>query len=697
MSILAPAFLAGLGLIAIPILIHLTQRQRTEIQTFPSLMFLRKVPFKTSNRRRIRHPLLFALRCLALALLALGFARPFVTGGGVVAGESARDVVVLLDTSASLRYGDRWTAALDEARAVLAGLEEGDRAAIVTFAETAEERVPLTADLAAVGTALGDVEPTDLGTRIESGLQLAGRILSESDRASREIVLISDFQRTGWEDAGRARLPDGVALTPVSLADDRDANLAISGATFAGGASDRSRIVARVTNMGDEAVAQLPVSLMLSGRLVQTHAVDIGPRGAASVAFEGVAIPEGRTRGELTISSDPLAVDDALRFIATPDRGLEVLLLEGGRGREDRSLFLDRALAIGDEPRLRPVRRPADQLDPAWLASASAVILNDGDLTDAGRATRLHDWVGGGGALLIVLGPGADPARWAAPGAALLGGQAGPVVDRTSAGGVRLSWLDYDHPVFELFSAPRSGDFSEARFFRFRGFEPGEGARVVARFEGGEPALVETSIGEGRVLVWLSTLDRFWNDLALQPVFLPFVHRALLHAVRYREPERWVSAGGLLELGAIVGGGTTGAPPLADSEWVLVTPDGARRPIEVADGPTWIEFEQTGFYQIERLESNAAPITIAVNAPVSESDLSPVATERVVAAVVGAAANAEPSAAVSTAPGDEDAPAVGRELWWPLLALAGLVLAAESIIANRWTRRRTTTRLAESA
>ena len=29
----------------------------------------------------------------------------------------------------------------------------------------------------------------------------------------------------------------------------------------------------------------------------------------------------------------------------------------------------------------------------------------------------------------------------------------------------------------------------------------------------------------GRVLVWTSTLDVTWNDLALKPVFLPFIHR----------------------------------------------------------------------------------------------------------------------------------------------------------------------------
>ncbi|MGH7542194.1 MAG: BatA domain-containing protein, partial [Gemmatimonadota bacterium] len=47
MSFLAPAFLAGLVLLAVPILVHLTQRQRSEVHAFPSLMFLRRVPFRT--------------------------------------------------------------------------------------------------------------------------------------------------------------------------------------------------------------------------------------------------------------------------------------------------------------------------------------------------------------------------------------------------------------------------------------------------------------------------------------------------------------------------------------------------------------------------------------------------------------------------------------------------------------------------
>ncbi len=683
MQLLAPVFLAGLGLLIVPLAIHLTQRRRREVDPFPSLMFLRRVPFRTSSRRRIRHPLLFALRCLGIVLIVLAFARPSVPREAAAAGGSARDVVLLLDTSASLRYGDRWERALAEARGVVDGLAEGDRIAIVSFTDRAEERLALSGSRAAAAAALAGLEPTDLPTRIEAGLQLAGRILASSDRGDRQVVLISDFQRTAWEDEGRARLPDGVTLRTVTLSDDEAPNAAVLDVRLVSGNGDRVRVVARVANLSNEPVGGLPVSLELNRRPVGTREVKVPARGAATVVFDDVPLPDGRSRGIVSIVGDGLGVDDALRFVAAPDPGLLVVLLEGSRGRPDRSLFLERALSLGEAPRVRPLRRPLARFDPAWLADAAAVILNDASLVDAGRASRLADWVGSGGALLVVLGPGSAPSRWAPEAKELLGGQVGDLRDRSSRGGVRLARLDYDHPVFQRFAAPHSGDFSGARFFRFYAFEPGEGTRVLARFEDGEAALLEHARGEGRVLVWTSTLDRFWNDLALQPVFLPFVHRMLVHATGYRETRLWVTAGETLELGALLAE-AGGADPVAE-RLVLVDPDGGRGPVEISGGEAWTGFDRAGFYQVERLDGSGEPTVFAVNPAPAESDLATVAPESIAEAVVGGAvATAEDGSVV-----DPDGPGPDRvELWWVALALAALVLALESLIANLGSIRR---------
>jgi hypothetical protein len=90
LAFLVPLFLAGLTALVIPLVVHLRHRERKDPVRFPSLMFLRRIPFREARRQQIHHWPLFLLRLLAVALLALAFARPFVPeGGATVAGADA--------------------------------------------------------------------------------------------------------------------------------------------------------------------------------------------------------------------------------------------------------------------------------------------------------------------------------------------------------------------------------------------------------------------------------------------------------------------------------------------------------------------------------------------------------------------------------------------------------------------------------
>jgi hypothetical protein len=53
MGFLTPAFLAGLAALAIPVLVHLTNRPRSETVPFPSLMFLQKIPYRSVRRQSL--------------------------------------------------------------------------------------------------------------------------------------------------------------------------------------------------------------------------------------------------------------------------------------------------------------------------------------------------------------------------------------------------------------------------------------------------------------------------------------------------------------------------------------------------------------------------------------------------------------------------------------------------------------------
>ena len=81
-------------------------------------MFVRRIPYQSVRRRKIHNWLLLMVRLAALALIIVGVraavlqrrTRAAATGAG------AREVVVLLDTSYSMGFGDRWERAQAAAR-----------------------------------------------------------------------------------------------------------------------------------------------------------------------------------------------------------------------------------------------------------------------------------------------------------------------------------------------------------------------------------------------------------------------------------------------------------------------------------------------------------------------------------------------------------------------------------------------------
>src|SRR5437867_7326558 len=182
MAFLTPSFLLGRSTIAIPVLIHLIQREKKRVIEFPSLMFVRRIPYQSVRRRRIRHWALLLMRAAAIALIVAAFARPFIHQGPVAAavGGGAGEVVILLDQSASMGYGDHWSRAQTAARTVVRGLGGDDRATLVLFARNAEENMRATSDRVRLEAAINAARVGSGATRYGPALKLAESILGRS-------------------------------------------------------------------------------------------------------------------------------------------------------------------------------------------------------------------------------------------------------------------------------------------------------------------------------------------------------------------------------------------------------------------------------------------------------------------------------------------------------------------------------------
>ena len=689
MNFLAPAFLAGLAAIAVPVIIHMIHRERRVVVEFPSLMFLQRIPYRSVRRQKLRHILLLVLRCIAIALLVSAFARPFFERQhAALATTGAREVVVLLDHSASMAYGDRWAKARAAARKVVSGLAPGDRATLVVFGSDASVATEPMSTPDRLDAAINTASLSAEGTRYAPALKLASQIVSTSSLPRREVVLITDFQKAGWANHNEIVFPRGTTITPVDLGGPAPDVAITQVTTDRDSSGDRDHVVvaARLINTAS-APRAVTATLAVGGREVDSRRVSLAASGSQQAAFGSIAVPAGATRATIRITPDSLTVDDVLNFTIAADEAVPVLIVEPASRRENQSLYISRALAIGDRPTFNVDVKSVSALTPRDFDDRALVILDEVAPPGGEVGARLRALLDAGGGVIIAPGE-ARTETWPVQWREILPATVGQLVDRTGDAGGALSSVDYSHPIFELFNAPRSGDFSTARFLRYRALTPQAGANVPARFDDGSPALVERAVGAGKLVIWASSLDNNWTNLPLQPVFLPFVHQLGKHVGRYADPRASYAAGEVLDLsrhGELTAPFVAGRANDTTTELVLQAPSGARSRVTATGANHLITLREQGFYE---LRGRDTPVgggrPIAVNVDPSEADLSHFDPRDLVLAVTAPTGEHQLSNDASSATPQEQERR--QHVWWYLLLLALFLMGLETTFSNRLSR-----------
>jgi hypothetical protein len=231
---LAPAFLLGLLAIGLPIWLHRVARANPTQHQFASLMLLEASETQRTAKRTLRYWLLLITRILLLVALALAFAGPLLTARMVPhPNANARLHAILLDSSLSMRHGDRWQRALAEAEGILNSVPSSDRVMLWTAA--GRRVVPVnpnttTTDVGTIRASLKTLQPgierLDYGYAMSTANSWLG-----SPRPPVTLHLLSDMQRSAAPMRfADLQLPPQTQLVMHDVGDGSAGNTYIAGA-----------------------------------------------------------------------------------------------------------------------------------------------------------------------------------------------------------------------------------------------------------------------------------------------------------------------------------------------------------------------------------------------------------------------------------------------------------------------------------
>ncbi len=687
LSWISPLYLSGLLLLALPVLIHLVQKQSRSGLKFPSLMFLKKIPYQEKRRLKIRNWWLLILRCLLLLLIVMAFARPFLTAAeNPLLNLERKDSVIVIDKSYSMRIADQWRQAQAIALKLLDQQNALDRVAVIVFDDKAEVLSDFTVEFDRLGKLIRGQQAGFRITRLAAAIEQAARLLNASDANRKQIFLISDFQASAASAGGIPAIARDITLKTFAVSHAEVSNSTIS--SFSMGPSspgfrDQHRLNLTLTNHSAKAVDQ-QIKLHLNGRKVHRQDLRLESGSVLAHSIDQLSASGELMRGVISLSDDALELDNRAYFVLSGKQALPVLILEASRPRVNQSLYLESALGLSRNPMFRVSRLSSSRLKAEELSNWAVIIINDAPIPGGALGEALLKFVTAGGGLLIAAGD-AVQGNWPSGDDGLLPGTLLSSVVSKQGMTYNMTELDRNHPLSSMLDGQDDPGLSQARVYSYRNLRPNDGDRVIGRYDDGAVALLERRVGQGRVLVLTTTLDTQWNDLALQPIFLPFLHHSLRYLAAVEPQPTRFEVGSVVDVmryaRSFAGGDAIVA---ADDDTDLIIELPSSEEVRLNRQSPLLTIEQPGFYQIHRATPATVEVTLAANVNPLEANLMPLDLQRFEEEIRNSAQAVPPRVVLTQRQAGEREQQ--QQLWRLILSAVLVLILIEALSAN-WISR----------
>jgi hypothetical protein len=658
MGLLAPFFLLGVLAIALPIWLHRLQTQSSERKPFSSAMLLEKAEQQIHVRKKLKYLLLLAARITLLILIALAFAKPFMTvSPDAIVATDAGTRLVLIDTSASMDRAGVFSQVQEEAGRSIDGAPDGALIQVLSADRTLQVVGELSGDKSASRAALGAVSASALRLDFGEAMSAVER-LAASMPPPVNLHFVSDFQASGMPVRFADAVPAGIAgFTAHVVGTGEPFNWSVEFVRDTGegldvglnGSGDRERIA--------------DVDLLVNDVVVESRG--LSQTGPQVLHFGAPDFKEGENRVVLRINTDDdLAVDNSWYQVIDnePPATIPLLTLDtGGLPVTYLSAALESAGAYSVLPLV------VGEFDPRVLGRYPWVVIDEIGFIDPGLERSLTEFLENGGNLLAFAGDRAAalevlPVSGHRQSATAVRPQAGEYLS--------VGQIDIRHPVLSQTEGWQSVNVS-----RNLPLDVQDGDEVLIRLENNEAFLIERRVGQGRILLMPGSLDNRWNDLPVRPVFVSFIIEAARYLSGINEIPSNYTAGASLPLA--LADGSSGQVIDPDGDTVLSLADTTRE--------QQIKLNKPGFYEVYTPQGEKI---VASNVDPLESDLRKVSQD--VLDRWQDATGGQTLAGTATFSADEEQTV---ELWrWVLLLLA-LIVIAESILGNMYLTPRRTERV----
>ncbi len=523
MQFLYPGFLWALAFLAIPVLIHLFYFRRFKRVYFTNVRFLREVQEETSARRRLRNLLVLAMRLLALSMLVLAFAQPFLSRKENLK-QGPRAVSIYLDNSFSMQ-AESSDAALFElarqrAREIVNAYSNEDRFQILT--NELSERQHLLLEKEEALNLIEELDYSPITRPLSQILDIQQSVIQKAKDLHAVLYLLSDFQRsiTNFQPLQDSSLE--VYLVPMQAV--VQTNISIDSAWFENpirALGQTYKLFTRLSNYGEEAQEDVRLGLTHEGETKPAGTLDIPAGKTVTDTIKLTMLQSGWHQAELNVDDYPVQFDDRYYFAFPLSKELPVLNIYAEKPHP--------ALRQAFEamPQLRYEEKPLSRLDYSTFNTYKLIVLDEALRLSSGLIAELKQYLAQGGKLLIFPHPQADISSYRQLSAALSSAQLARW-EEIEQGVTHINTEEFIfREVFENTDEALRLPVTQGRYQL--NLPPSSSGEMLLSYRDGSAFLAKTEWGKGLVYTCAAPLDEQYSNLTRNAeIFVPMLFRMVL-------------------------------------------------------------------------------------------------------------------------------------------------------------------------
>ncbi|MDI6401783.1 BatA domain-containing protein [Balneolaceae bacterium ANBcel3] len=699
MSFLNPLLFIALAAAAIPVIIHLIQFHRPQKIFFSTLVFFQDLQKTTIRRLNLKRYVLLAMRILAISMLALVLARPFLQSelAGRMGGHNQHAIIaIMVDNGPSLYQ-------IDESGPYM---EQSKRAALEIVRQASDEsrflintthgfddagRIMRKAEAKRV---IEQIEVVNRGAYPAEALRFLYQRMEDEPGLDGRIYWITDGRQTQLEKMTDRVSPEffderPYPLTVVRVGEDSFQNMGISsiqtGQTLSGvGVS--STIEVNVKNYGDQAIHQAYLSLEIEEDRIGQYEFSLEPGEESGFLFDVIPEQSGTIKGRAILEGG-LYTFDHVRYLAleVPEQRRILVVTDRGEDGSRMSYLVPAVRAISETMAgMESVHIDVSDLRDEVLSEYHAMIMDGVRRIPEYIQPELIEFIQQGRSLLLLPSEQSSPDSYNYFLSQLQGG---------AFTGMRGSYGRFNE-IATLETFQEGHELTDGLFldeeenirvdmpalYHYWMYDQAEApGRTILRSNLNEPLLMEHRFGDGLVLVSAFGFSPGWSNISIKPIYSPILYRIIRHVVSWEYGDlRKHTLGSPFER-YLASGGTQFILKLNEDEYypeVQLSARGARLSYPGVEWePGWLHIENEDMRHI-----------IAINQDISESDFRSLSNEEIQNILISSEV---PAAGVLSVSGLNEAElksavtsaSFGREIWTFFIWLALAFLVLECIIS----------------